>query len=190
MFKVVLSGLRSRLRYLERRAAAWFNMDDKAQSPGAGFFARAYGKFVAGTEYLQSPLLLAIRLFWGWQFHVTGAGKLKTLDHVADYFQTLHIPLPHLYAWIVGLSECLGGLLLLLGLGARAVAALLAFDMIVAYLTADLDKVTHIFQDPDKFTAAAPFLFLLACSMIVAFGPGAFSLDGLIKRRRRNVSDS
>ena len=102
----------------------------------------------------------------------------------------IHIPFPHLNAWIVGLSECVGGLLLLAGLGARAVAAVLAFDMVVAYLTADLESVKHIWNDSDKFVSAAPFLFLFACTIILAFGPGAFSFDGLIKRLRRNVSNS
>jgi putative oxidoreductase len=129
---------------------------------------------------------VVIRLDWGWQFFVTGKGKLMSLDKVTGFFHDLHIPFPHLNAWVVGITECVGGLLLLTGLGARAVAALLAFDMIVAYLTADIDKVKRIFQEPDKFVTADPFLFLLACTIIVAFGPGFFSLDGLIKRLRRN----
>jgi putative oxidoreductase len=161
-------------------------MDDKSKSPGAGIFARAYGMFVAAAKYLQCPLLLIIRLYWGWQFFLTGKGKLMTLDKVTGFFTELHIPFPHLNAVIVGITECVGGLLLAAGLGTRAVALLLAFDMIVAYLTADIDKVKHIFQDPDKFTGADPFLFLFASLILVAFGPGAISLDALIKRLRRN----
>jgi putative oxidoreductase len=161
-------------------------MDDKSKSRGAGIFARAYGRFVAAAKYLQCPLLLIIRLYWGWQFFVTGQGKLKHLDKTTDFFQSLHIPLPHFNAVIVGISECVGGLLLLMGFGTRAVAALLAFDMIVAYLTADSDKIKHIFREPDKFLTADPFLFLFACTILVAFGPGVISLDALIKRLRRN----
>jgi putative oxidoreductase len=161
-------------------------MDDNIKSPGAGVMARAYGKFVAAAGCLQSPFLLAVRLYWGWQFFLTGKGKLMNLDKTTAFFQSLHIPLPHVNAWVVGLTECVGGLLLLAGLGARVVAALLAFDMIVAYLTADLESVKHIWADSDKFISAAPFLFLLASTIIFVFGPGAFSLDGLIKRLRRN----
>jgi putative oxidoreductase len=161
-------------------------MDDKVNSPGPGIFARAYGMFVTMANYLQCPLLLIIRLYWGWQFFQTGKGKLMTLDKVTAFFTDLHIPFPHLNAVVVGISECVGGLLLMLGFGARAVAALLAFDMIVAYLTADIESVKHIWSNPDKFISADPFLFLLVCSIIVAFGPGAISLDGLIKRLRRN----
>src|SRR5271170_215268 len=145
-------------------------------------FQRSYRLLIKGAECLQAPLLLALRLYWGWQFFLTGKGKLMNLDRTTGFFQSLHIPLPHLNAWVVGLSECVGGLLLLTGIGARLVGALLAFDMIVAYLTADLDKVKHIFDDPDKFLGADPFLFMLASIVVLAFGPGRFSLDWLIGR--------
>ena len=142
--------------------------------------------FVAVAEKLQSPLLLVIRLYWGWQFFVAGKGKLMNLQRTTEFFQTLHIPLPHLNAVFVSLSECVGGILLAAGLGARAIGALLAIDMIVAYLTADSESVKHIWNDSDKFVSAAPFLFLFACAIIVAFGPGCLSLDALIKKLRRN----
>jgi len=62
----------------------------------------------------------------------------------------------------------------------RFTAIPLIITMIVAYLTADLDVVKNIFSAPDKFTAADPFLFLLASVIVFVFGPGRFSLDGLI----------
>jgi putative oxidoreductase len=105
------------------------------------------------------------------------------LERTSNFFLSLHIPLPHLNAWVVGVTECVGGLLLLTGLGTRLVGALLAFDMIVAYLTADFDKVKHIFDAPDKFLGADPFLFMLASIIVVAFGPGRFSLDWLIGKK-------
>jgi putative oxidoreductase len=159
-------------------------MDDQSKSRDAGIFARCYGMFVKAAECLQSPLLLGMRLYWGWQFFLSGKGKLTSLDKVSGFFQTLHIPFPHLNAVVVAISEGGGGLLLMLGFGTRAVAALLAFDMIVAYLTADRDSVKNIWNDSDKFVSAAPFLFLLACVILVAFGPGRLSLDGQIKKLR------
>ncbi|HEY3861064.1 MAG TPA: DoxX family protein [Verrucomicrobiae bacterium] len=161
-------------------------MADKAKSPGPGLPARAYAGFIIVAGLLRSPLLLLIRLYWGWQFHLTGAGKLKNLEKTTQFFQSLHIPLPHLNAVIVSLTEMIGGLMLILGLGSRAFAAVLAFDMIVAFLTADIDKVKHIWDQSDKFVSADPFLFLFACAIIVAFGPGIFSVDALVKRRRQN----
>ena len=54
--------------------------------------------------------------------------------------------------------------------------------MMVAYVTADFEAFSSIFSDPDKFVAAAPFPFLLVALLVLAFGPGALSLDALIKR--------
>ena len=50
---------------------------------------------------LQSPMLLLIRAYWGWQFAQTGWGKLHNLNRVADFFATLNIPAPHLNALVV-----------------------------------------------------------------------------------------
>ncbi len=60
--------------------------------------------------------------------------------------------------------------------------------MIIAYATAEADAVKQIFSDPDKFVSATPFLFLLACVIVLVFGPGVFSLDWLISKTKRRSS--
>ena len=135
------------------------------------------------ADQLRSPLLLAIRLFWGWGFFVAGKGKLADLDRVAGFFASLGIPAPKLNAVLAASVECFGGLLLLVGLASRLVALPLAFTMIVAFLTADLDAVKAAFSNPDGVTGAAPFLFLYASLIVLAFGPGALSLDALIAKK-------
>ncbi len=137
-------------------------------------------KFDAVAAFLQSPLLLVIRLYWGWQFAQTGWGKLMNLDRTAGFFDSLGIPLPKLNAIMAGGTECAGGVLLALGLFARPASVPLIFTMLVAYGTADLDALNAIVSDPDQFTAAAPFLFLLASLIVLAFGPGKLSLDALL----------
>jgi putative oxidoreductase len=146
-------------------------------------FQRSYRWLIKAGEHLQSPLLLAIRLYWGWQFFETGKGKLINHPDVANYFQSLHIPFPAFNAYLAGGTECFGGLLLLAGLGSRLVSLPLIFTMVVAYLTAEKSTVEHIFSDPDKFVSAAPFLFMLAAILVLAFGPGVFSLDWLIAKK-------
>jgi putative oxidoreductase len=133
-----------------------------------------------------------VRLYWGWQFFVTGKGKLSNLGQVAQFFESLGIPLPALNAFLAGTTECLGGLLLLVGFASRLTAIPLIFTMIVAYLTADLDAVKGIFIEPDKFLSADPFLFLLASLMVLIFGPGKFSVDALFGRlfRKTPIRDS
>jgi putative oxidoreductase len=91
--------------------------------------------------------------------------------------------MPEANAWIVAIMECFGGLLLIAGLGSRLVAFALAFDMVIAYVTADSDALKSIFSDSDKFVQAAPFPFLLMTLTVLAFGAGVFSLDWLIGQK-------
>lgn len=132
------------------------------------------------ADFLQSPLLLAIRLYWGWQFAQTGWGKLTHLTRTANYFASLDIPLPKVGAVLAGTAECAGGALLALGLFARPASVPLIFTMLVAYWTADRDALNAIVSDPDKFVTATPFLFLLASLIVLVFGPGRLSLDALL----------
>ncbi|MDD5199510.1 MAG: DoxX family protein [Terrimicrobiaceae bacterium] len=144
---------------------------------------RTYLQFAQAASWLQSPLLLAVRLYWGWQFFLTGKGKFEHLDKVTQFFTSLGIPMPHLNAIMAASTECFGGLLLLLGLGSRLISIPLTVVMIVAYLTADLEAVQTIFSKPENFLTAAPFQFLFAVVLVLAFGPGAFSIDALIARK-------
>jgi len=145
-------------------------------------FYAAQARGAAWLDRLRSPLLLLIRLFWGWQFAVTGWGKLHHLDRVAEFFGTLGLPMPHATALMVGLVECVGGVLLALGLGSRIVALVLFVNMTVAYWTADRDALLGILSAPDKFYGADPFTFWFAALLVLIFGAGALALDTVVER--------
>jgi putative oxidoreductase len=144
---------------------------------------RLYSRFAAALAYLQSPFLLAVRLYWGWQFAQTGWSKMHNIGKITGFFASLNIPFPSLTAHLISGLEFIGGILLILGLGSRLISLLLACNMFVAYWTADHEALTSIFSDPDKFTAASPYTFLFASLMILIFGAGLFSLDELLARR-------
>ncbi len=133
------------------------------------------------ASYLPDPLLLAMRLYWGWQFFVTGKGKLMNVEKTTAFFTELNIPLPKLNAIMAGSTECFGGLLLLIGLCSRLVSVPLMTTMVVAYLTAHLETVTGIWEDSDAFVTAPPFLFLLTAVIIFTFGPGRYSADARLR---------
>src|SRR5271169_5097356 len=143
---------------------------------------RVYSLLVSGANALQSLLLLFVRLYWGWQFVVDGWGKLHNLPKVIEYFGSLGLPAPGPTATFVSILELVGGVLLALGLGSRLIALLLTVNMTMAYVTGDREALLSIFSDPDKFSAAAPFTYLMASLLILIFGPGRFSLDHLIER--------
>ena len=142
------------------------------------------------TTLFQSILLLVIRLYWGWEFFLTGKGKLMDLEKPTEFFQSLGIPFPHEQAILVGATECFGGLLLLAGLCSRLISIPLTILLSVAYLTADIDKLKMIFSDTDKFLGAEEFLFLFAVVLVLAFGPGKFSIDWLVKRKVAGSGDA
>ena len=73
----------------------------------------------------------------------------------------------------------------MVGLFSRFASLALMCVMCVAYATAERDSLMAIFSDTDKFTGATPFLFLFACTIIFAFGPGPISLDALCFKKRR-----
>jgi putative oxidoreductase len=142
-----------------------------------------YEMFVRAASSLESPILLIVRLYWGWQFMQTGWGKLGDLGKVTNYFTTLGIPAPALNAYFISGLEFAGGILLAIGLGSRFIAFLLAADMAVAYYVGDHDALLSFFSDPDKFYAAAPFTFLVASLIILIFGPGKVALDAILAKR-------
>jgi len=135
-------------------------------------------------SWLQSPLLFLIRLWWGWSFVQTGWGKFMNLEKPTSYFASLGIPAPKLNAILAATTECGGGLLLLLGLFSRFASPALIILMLVAYATADREALGAIISDTDKFTGATPFLFLFAALIVFAFGPGAWSLDALVRKKK------
>lgn len=141
--------------------------------------------FARAVNHLQSPLLLAVRLYWGWQFAQTGWGKLHNLPKITEFFASLHIPAPAIAAPFVSGLEFFGGILLIVGLASRFISLLLAGNMFVAYLTADPVALRSIFSDPGKFYNADPYTFLFAGLLILIFGPGLFAVDHLITLRVR-----
>jgi putative oxidoreductase len=136
--------------------------------------------FARAANQLQSPLLLAVRLYWGWQFAQTGWGKLHNLSKIAGYFASLHIPAPAFTAYFIAGLEFFGGLLLIVGLASRLAGLLLACNMFAAYLIADPVALRSILSDPGKFYNADPYTFLFASLLILIFGPGRLALDHLI----------
>ncbi len=149
--------------------------------------ASLYHKLNHGLALLaglvRSLFLLMIRLYWGWQFFLTGKGKFTHLERTTDYFASLHLPLPKLNAMLAASTEVVFGLLFLAGLGGRVVPVPLIGLLVVAYVTSEQAALHAFFSDPDKFLTADPFLFLFAVVIVFVFGPGKLSLDALLAKK-------
>jgi len=144
-------------------------------------------RIASALSSLQSAVLLAVRLYWGFQFAQTGWGKLHNLVKITGFFASLNIPFPGLAAPFVSTLEFVGGILLMLGLFSRPIALLLACNMFAAYWTADREALSAVFSDPGKFYAADPYTFLFASVMVLIFGAGFFAVDTLVAKRLKAV---
>jgi putative oxidoreductase len=142
----------------------------------------AYSLLARIVSWLQSPLLLVVRLYWGSSFFQTGWGKLQHLDKITAYFADLHVPNPGFNAALVGCTECFGGLLLLVGFASRLTAIPLIITMISAYAfdPGEHSKALGFFTDQDTFIGSTPLTYLIVVLTIFTFGPGCFSVDWIL----------
>jgi putative oxidoreductase len=143
---------------------------------------KLYVWFAKVASYFQSPFLLFVRLYWGFQIAQNGWGKLHNLANVTTFFASLGLPAPGATATFVATFEFVGGILLCIGLGSRLVGLMLAVDMTMAYITADRDAFFSFFSNPGKFYVADPYTFWFAGLLILIFGPGLIALDTLVER--------
>jgi putative oxidoreductase len=148
---------------------------------------RVYDGFVKAVSALQSPFLLLVRVYWGWQLSQNGWAKLHNLPHVTEFFSSLGLPAPHATATFVSSFEFVCGILLALGLLSRIAALGLTIDMFTAYWTADHVALLSFVSDPDKFQNAASFIYLFVALLILIFGAGKISLDHLLDRTVRRA---
>jgi putative oxidoreductase len=146
---------------------------------------KTYTGFVAVLNLLESPLLLAIRLYWGWQFAQDGWGKITHLDKVTQFFASLSLPAPGLAALMVALIELIGGTLFALGIASRLTSLVLFANMTMAYLSVPDDRTNflHILSKPDDFYGATPYTYWFAALLILILGPGVFAVDWIAARR-------
>jgi len=159
------------------------------------WYARMNDEFSQMASWLQGPFLLAVRLYWGWQFAQSGWGKLHNLARTADFFTSLGIPAPALLAHFCAGLEFVGGILLILGLASRFISLLLVGNMVVAFYTAEREALFSIIRDPGKFYTADAYTFLFAALLILIFGAGAISVDHLLrhhfaKKHRERLAQS
>lgn len=113
-------------------------------------------------------LLTVVRVLVGLFFVSSGLPKLINHEMFAVAFTGWGLPAPDLFVYAVGIVEVVFGLALALGVAARAVALVLAVNMVGAILTAGLvDGGFHL--------VAPPILGLL-CALIAYRGGGAWQL--------------
>lgn len=134
-----------------------------------------------GAGALSDTGLLLLRLFGGLALALGhGLGKLPPSEGFIGRVGGLGFPAPEVFAWLSGLAEFGGGLLLAMGLLTRPAALIIALNMAAA---AFLAHAADPFAGKEK---ALLFLAIAVCFLLT--GPGRFSLDALLNRKPAGVS--
>jgi uncharacterized membrane protein YphA (DoxX/SURF4 family) len=156
------------------------------------FFAWAMNPPVDGP---RSTMLL--RLMAGGVFFWEGLLKFAYANQGVGRFTKLGIPFPHETAVFVACLEIGGGLLLLSGLGTRLIAIPFVIEMVVAILTTKISL--YLGTSPLPLPPAAPkvgiwavlheiradWAQILTTGFLLLNGPGKWSLDAVLARRRK-----
>jgi putative oxidoreductase len=101
-------------------------------------------------------------------------GSVGIPDQLVSGVRSMGFPAPTAFAWMAALTECIGGILLALGLMTRPVALALTFNMGVAAF------VAHG-KDPLAVKEMA-LLYLLAFQVFIFTGAGRYSLDKFFRK--------
>jgi putative oxidoreductase len=128
-------------------------------------------------ETLEAYLPPLGRLLMSTLFIWDGTRQLLNPGALAQYFASVHVPLPNVSIWISGIIHLFGGLAVLVGFKTRWAAALLALLCVatgfgVHLPIGDQDNMIHFYKN---LVMTGGFLY------VIAFGAGAISIDGKMR---------
>ncbi len=125
--------------------------------------------------------LLALRVFTGFGLAFGhGRGKLPPSERFVQRVAEMGFPLADTFAWAAGLAEFVGGLLLVAGLLTRPAATAILLVVTSAFFLA---------HGADFGEGEKAFVYAAAMLALALAGPGRFSLDAVIARRRGGYVD-
>jgi putative oxidoreductase len=129
---------------------------------------------------LIAKALAALRIVTALLFLQHGTGKILGFP-----MSSMAFPPPWTLFWVAGWLELIGALLLLIGLFTRPAAFLLAGEMAIAYWMIHAPESFFPIINRGETAILFCFIFLL----FVATGPGAWSVDDEMLKRRDREGD-
>jgi len=127
-------------------------------------------------DNLKTYLVPLGRLLMSSLFIWAGYTKLFVFgpSGTAQYFASVHVPVPNIANWVVIIIELIGGLMILVGFQTRWVALVLAIFCLITGFgvhlpVGDMANMTNFYKN---LVMAGGFLY------VFSFGAGALSVDG------------
>ena len=142
---------------------------------------KAYDNFSDNIMKIADLPLLFLRLILAYGFYNPAMMKLKDVNAIGDWFDSMGYPLPYLNAYMATITEGLGVILLILGLGTRLISVPLMITMLVAIFTV---HYANGFNAGDN-GYEIPFYYMLMLFTLFVMGPGRLSADQLISAIRK-----
>lgn len=139
-----------------------------------------YNEFSEALSQARDLPLLFLRLVLAYGFYMPAMMKLKDVNAIAGWFESMNYPFPVLNAYLATITEGMGVILLILGLGTRIISVPLMITMLVAIFTV---HYANGFAAGDN-GYEIPFYYLLMLFTLFILGPGRISVDHLISNYR------
>jgi putative oxidoreductase len=136
-----------------------------------------YVNRVETVKDVLPPLLFRLILAYG--FYKPAMAKLQDVHAIGDWFAGMGLPAPYFQAYLATGTECLGVILLTLGLGVRIISIPLIITMLVAIKTVHWGNGF----EAGKNGYEIPLYYILMLVSLICTGAGKISVDYLIGRR-------
>lgn len=132
------------------------------------------------SPIVRDAALLIFRVVLGLVFIVHGIDKLffPGMDDTIGQFSAWSIPQPQIFAWVVAIGELVAGALLVIGLLATFAAGMLAVLSALSVYFVHFNNGFFVEDGGFEYTV----VLCVALLMIVVFGSGRVSLDGVLNR--------
>jgi putative oxidoreductase len=141
------------------------------------FFKKLNNLLDSVGEKTKDLSLLFLRLILAYGFYSPAVSKWNDINAVGNWFESMGYPFPHLNAYMAGITEALGVILLILGIGVRGISAILIFVMFVAITTVHLK---HGFNAGDN-GFEIPLYYAIMLFALFSYGGGKYGLSSLLK---------
>ena len=132
------------------------------------------------SPIVRDGALLIFRVVLGLVFIAHGIDKFffPGMDDTIGQFSAWGIPQPQIFAWVVAVGELAAGTMMVIGLLATFAAGMLA--LLSALSIYFVHFKNGLFIEEGGFEYAA--VLCVALLMVVVFGSGRASLDGVLSR--------